>query len=170
MKSFESRLDEFKNNGIQLIKDSISIWETDKINNDCNRKLIETLSELLKRVITMNSDISDLNVSPYKDLQNDIDNINDTAGCMINGAMLLAYIGKYLSMYNFNIVTIMSVLNNDLQSRKSEKSKSKDKQPDKREWSVKDYERHTDVLSEDELRALTEVKTISSEDYDEFFN
>lgn len=103
--------------------------------------------------------------------KNILGDINDSAGHILNGAMTLMYIGKYLSQYNFNIVTLIDVLSRDLELRDEDKKKSKRKKPDKTKWTIDDYDRNRDILTEEELRSLTEVKTLinEEEEYDELF-
>ena len=170
MENFDFKLKKFKDDGLQLIDESISDWTIDKESNSYNEKIIETLSSLLKCAITKSTKLADTE-SPFNEINDDIKRINETAGHVLNGAMTLMYIGKYLSQYNYNIVTLIDVLSRDLELRDEDKKKAKRKKTDKTQWSTDDYDRHNDVLSEEELRSLTEVKTLinDNEEYDEFF-
>lgn len=170
MENFDFKLKKFKDDGLQLIDESISDWTINKESNSYNEKIIETLSSLLKCAITKSTKLADTE-SPFNEINDDIKRINETAGHVLNGAMTLMYIGKYLSQYNYNIVTLIDVLSRDLELRDEDKKKAKRKKTDKTQWSTDDYDRHNDVLSEEELRSLTEVKTLinDNEEYDEFF-
>lgn len=171
MENFDFKLKKFKDDGLQLIDESISDWIIDKNSNNLNERIIETLSTLMKCAITKSTKYADDEYTPYCMVKGELGDINDTAGHILNGAMTLMYIGKYLSQYNFNIVTVIDVLRRDLELRDEDKKKSKRKKPDKTQWSIDDYDRHNDILTEEELRSLTEVKTLINEEekYDEFF-
>ena len=171
MKDFDFKLKKFKDDGLQLINESINDWTIDKENNSYNEKIIEVLSILMKCAITKSTKLADEDCNPYSMTKDMIENINDSAGHILNGAMTLMYIGKYLSQYNFNIVTLIDVLSRDLELRDEDKKKSKRKKPDKTKWTIDDYDRNRDILTEEELRSLTEVKTLINEEdeYDEFF-
>ena len=170
MKDFDFKLKKFKDDGLQLIDESINDWTIDKESNSYNKKIIEALSSLLKCAIAKSTKLADTE-SPFNEINNDIKRINETAGHVLNGAMVLMYIGKYLSQYNYNIVTLIDALSRDLELRNADKKKSKKKKPDKTKWTIDDYDRHSDILTEEELRSLTEVKTLTNEEeeYDEFF-
>lgn len=171
MKDFDFKLKKFKDDGLQLINESINDWTIDKENNSYNEKIIEVLSILMKCAITKSTKISDEECNSYCMTKNMLGDINDSAGHILNGAMTLMYIGKYLSQYNFNIVTLIDVLSRDLELRNDDKKKSKRKKQDKTKWTIDDYDRNKNVLTEDEIRSLTEVKTLINEDeeYDELF-
>lgn len=171
MKDFDFKLKNFKDAGLQLINESINDWTIDKESNSYNEKIIEVLSILMKCAITKSTKLADEDCNPYSMTKGMIENINDSAGHILNGAMTLMYIGKYLSQYNFNIVTLIDVLSRDLELRDEDKKKSKRKKPDKTKWTIDDYDRNRDILTEEELRSLTEVKTLinEEEEYDEFF-
>lgn len=170
MENFDFKLKKFKDDGLQFIDESINDWTIDKESNSYNEKIIETLSSLLKCAIAKSTKLADTE-SPFNEINDDIKRINETAGHMLNGAMTLMYIGKYLSQYNYNIVTLIDVLSRDLELRDEDKKKSKRKKPDKTKWSIDDYDRHNDILTEEELRSLTEVKTLinEEEEYDDIF-
>lgn len=170
MNELDLKIKNFKDDGLQLIDESISDWTIDKESNSYNEKIIETLSSLLKCAITKSTKLSDTE-SPFNEINDDIKRISETAGHVLNGAMALMYIGKYLSQYNYNIVTLIDVLSRDLELRDEDQKKSKKKKPDKTRWTIDDYDRHSDILTEEELRSLTEVKTLinDEEEYDEFF-
>ena len=170
MKELDLKIKKFKDYGLQLIDESISDWTIDKESNSYNEKIIETLSSLLKCAIAKSTKLADTE-SPFNEINDDIKRINEAAGHVLNGAMTLMYIGKYLSQYNFNIVTLIDVLSRDLELRDEDKKKSKKKKPDKTKWSIDDYDRHSDILTEEELRSLTEVKTLTDEEeeYDDIF-
>lgn len=171
MKDFDFKLKNFKDCGLQLINESINDWTIDKESNSYNEKIIDVLSILMKCAITKSTKLADEECTPYCMNKGMLEDINDSAGHILNGAMTLMYIGKYLSQYNFNIVTLIDVLSRDLELRDDDKKKSKRKKPDKTKWSIDDYDRNKDILTEEELRSLTEVKTLinEEEEYDEFF-
>ena len=171
MKDFDFKLKKFKDDGLQLINESINDWTIDKESNSCNEKIIEVLSILMKCAITKSTKLADEECTPYCMNKGMLGDINDSAGHILNGAMTLMYIGKYLSQYNFNIVTLIDVLSRDLELRDEDKKKSKRKKSDKTKWTIDDYDRNKDILTEEELRSLTEVKTLinEEEEYDEFF-
>lgn len=171
MENFDFKLKKFKDEGLQLIDESINDWIIDKNSNNLNERIIETLSTLMKCTIAKSTKYADEECTDYCMTKGMLGNINDTAGHILNGAMTLMYIGKYLSQYNFNIVTLIDVLKHDLELRDDDKKKSKKKKPDKTKWTIDDYDRHSDVLTEEELRSLTEVKTLTGEEeeYDDIF-
>ena len=110
MKDFDFKLKNFKDAGLQLINESINDWTIDKESNSYNEKIIEVLSILMKCAITKSTKHADEECTPYCINKDILGDINDSAGHILNGAMTLMYIGKYLSQYNFNIVTLIDVL------------------------------------------------------------
>ena len=125
MKDFDFKLKNLKDNGLQLINESINDCTIDKENNSYNEKIIEVLSILMKCAITKSTKHADEECNTYCMTKNMLEDINDSAGYILNGAITLMYIGKYLSQYNFNIVTLIDVLSRDLELRDDDKKKSK---------------------------------------------